>query len=576
MRCGMILKRKNAVLAAAGIVLLATAFALAFNHISASIPSDRVNAASAVSQINVTLGSLKSGANSQYTIQYTTSPTGAMLAEEGQITIQFPEGTSFSSSMPADSITVTTDANISTPTKSLTVQPVITSRTVSLTTPIPIGNNDNIKVVFTLTAGLRNPKVWQSYGSAASNRPLFVTTSADLAAAGPSASYEIVPDLPGTLTLPSATVVAGQTIVITGSNFTPAAAEGGLGPEGVHQITGTGTAIATLAGKKLESTSLAYPVNLDTTGWFSVALRLPDNSTTLTAGTLKLVFTDTAGQTGTISLTIPQWSVSISPGTSNRGTSAVVTGSGFPIGHLVRMTYGGTHFATVEPDTSGKISMTVRVPLDAEIPSTNNVQATVQGLAGFAVTSHDVPDASISISKASGPPGSLVTVTGNNFPRGSVQTLSIGGLSVLPYPAPRTDANGYFVAEILIPGVDEGELNVAASVNDISASAIFAVTSPVPTTQPPPNPITELSVGLEPLTSRENLVRMWHFDPATQRVEPNFGWSLFDPRPIFAPANTVVQLVSDQFYWISVQLNQTVTLNGRERVLFAGWNPITW
>jgi len=218
----------------------------------------------------------------------------------------------------------------------------------------------------------------------------------------------------------------------------------------------------------------------------------------------------------------------------------------------------------------------MRVPADAIIPSTNNVQATVQGLDGFATTSHVVPDASINISMPSGPPGSLVTVTGKNFPRGSVQTLSIGGLSVIPYPAPRSDVNGSFVAEILIPGVNEGELNVAASVNNISAGAIFTVTVRVPGTPLPPNPITELSVGLEPLTSRENLVRMWHFDPATQGVEPNFGWSLFDPRPIFAPANTVVQLVSDQFYWISVQLNQTVTLNGRERVLFAGWNPITW
>ena len=63
-RCGMILKRKNAVLAAAGIVLLATAFALAFNHISSSISSDRVNAASAVSQVTVTLSNLKAKADS--------------------------------------------------------------------------------------------------------------------------------------------------------------------------------------------------------------------------------------------------------------------------------------------------------------------------------------------------------------------------------------------------------------------------------------------------------------------------------------------------------------------------------
>ena len=83
-------------------------------------------------------------------------------------------------------------------------------------------------------------------------------------------------------------------------------------------------------------------------------------------------------------------------------------------------------------------------------------------------------------------------------------------------------------------------------------------------------------MALGPLIGGGNLVRAWHFDPATQNNAPDFGWSLFDPRAVFANANTVRDITAGQFYWISLRDNQTVTLNGTERVLFSGWNPVTW
>ena len=69
---------------------------------------------------------------------------------------------------------------------------------------------------------------------------------------------------------------------------------------------------------------------------------------------------------------------------------------------------------------------------------------------------------------------------------------------------------------------------------------------------------------------------MWHFDLSAQDTPPSFGWALYDSSPIFALANTVTRLTADKFYWMAVNENQTVTLNGKERVLFAGWNPVSW
>ena len=84
------------------------------------------------------------------------------------------------------------------------------------------------------------------------------------------------------------------------------------------------------------------------------------------------------------------------------------------------------------------------------------------------------------------------------------------------------------------------------------------------------------ALALLPLMENDNLVRLWHFDPATQRNAPAYGWSLYDPQATFASANAVERVITGQIYWIRVNRDQTVTLNARERNLFAGWNPLTW
>ena len=73
-----------------------------------------------------------------------------------------------------------------------------------------------------------------------------------------------------------------------------------------------------------------------------------------------------------------------------------------------------------------------------------------------------------------------------------------------------------------------------------------------------------------------NLIRIWNFNPATQTEPPHFGWHMFDPRPAFTVANTINRMVSCQFYWIGVKQTLTVDINGTEKVLYRGWNPITW
>jgi len=97
-----------------------------------------------------------------------------------------------------------------------------------------------------------------------------------------------------------------------------------------------------------------------------------------------------------------------------------------------------------------------------------------------------------------------------------------------------------------------------------------ATPSPVVASQAPADALALL------IANSDNLLRVWHFDPATQNVAPDFGWFLYDPRPVFAAANTVTQIASGKFYWINVRDTQTATLGGKSRSLFGGWNPVTW
>ena len=72
------------------------------------------------------------------------------------------------------------------------------------------------------------------------------------------------------------------------------------------------------------------------------------------------------------------------------------------------------------------------------------------------------------------------------------------------------------------------------------------------------------------LIAGDTLVRVWHFDNETQT------WRFFDPRPAFEFANTLALIVPDRVYLVSVVVDISVTLNGKQRELFAGWNSVHW
>ena len=122
-------------------------------------------------------------------------------------------------------------------------------------------------------------------------------------------------------------------------------------------------------------------------------------------------------------------------------------------------------------------------------------------------------------------------------------TATVGGV-----PAPEGTIVTAWIDGVRVPGA---EAAVEARATAVSAAAIHPV-----------------GKALEPLGA--SLVRVWKFDPAIQE------WTFYDPRPAFADFNSLKQVAAGEFYWVVLSSTQTATLNGQQRSLFAGWNPLTW
>ena len=371
------------------------------------------------------------------------------------------------------------------------------------------------------------------------------------------------------------------TIAIIGSGFTSTTTAGGAGPSGVHQITGSGVSFISIAGILLGSPHVTYPIDLDTSGTLATTAVIPVTNASLSAGSITVFVTDDKSVSASTTFTIPQRTFTLDPATSRRGSTVTATGAGFPSSNpgftgtfSVKIDYAGTQVVDVVPDSAGEFEIAFTVPLDAVIPSTNTVTATVVQKPASSTATHSVPTASISVAPTEGPPGSSVTVTATNFDAfAPVSSITLGNVQVLPSPGPNTDADGAFSGDIQVPGLPTGNQLIVAKVRGITAGATFKITAslipatPTPTPTPTPGLVVEPTTGLAPLLNADNLVRVWSFNNSTK------AWTFFDPRPA---ANTIIGMTAAEVYWINVFSDQTVTLNSQQRVLTAGWNLLSW
>jgi len=410
---------------------------------------------------------------------------------------------------------------------------------------------------------------------------VFVLVAAFLIATGGAvhSAPHLAPNLAAAVAVSPAVAVPNQQIFLSGSGFTPATVAGGNGPAGVHQITGLGSSGIIVSGSLLTAPHVNYPVDLDSNGNWGVSVVVPVNEHTLSGGFQQIKIIDDNGVEAIGSYTLPTRTFSLNPSTSPRNSVLTVIGTGFPASNglgtgetPILIEYAGNAIGHFSADANGNLSAIVTVPVNAAIPSTNVVKATISGSGQTNSVTHGIPGAMITLSPDSGPAGSVAAISGTGFPGFvPVSAINADGVSVMPLPGPNTNSLGEFSSTIIIPDFPVGSRAILTTAGGVSVVSSFKVTDASAmsfTTALTTNP--GVSIALEDVTNGDNLLRVWSFNNATKE------WFFFDPRPAFTTANTLTEMVSDQPYWIIVVGNQTAILNGKPRSLYAGWNLVPW
>jgi hypothetical protein len=389
-----------------------------------------------------------------------------------------------------------------------------------------------------------------------------------------------------TLILTPSTVVANQTLNIVGNDFT----EGGGVTINETAVTGTCTVLSsmTIQGVAIARSKINdnLVISVAAGGNWSTSVLIPVSVTTTTPGTYDLKVTDCKGREGVGAMTIPPRVVSMNPKEGQVGTDVIISGTGFPskndrsgsVSTTVSIKYdagsaGGVTTISVQPDASGNITGTLRVPTNANIPSSNNVttefdtEAPISKVINTQV--HEVPRASLTITPATGKPGTKVTAAVKGAKAFSTISSALIGasLDVRPAPTPFTDAIGNVSFDFIVPQMEVGVQNLEVKIGNTTASAAFTVeglTTPPPPGGGPPIPVGEALVT--PLAT--DFVRAFNFNNQTK------VWTFFDPRPEFTPINTLKEVAAGQVIWVNVANDKTITFCGRSTAFFKGWNQV--
>ena len=390
------------------------------------------------------------------------------------------------------------------------------------------------------------------------------------------------------------TVVPNQSISVTGRGFHDGAMINGDDDDSVVSLDGAD--MKSRDGAASDKVNDGDEVDVDNGGNWSTSIVIPVTGTSITPGPHELKVIDTGGREGVVVVNIAERTLTLEPTASRVGTRVTVSGTGFPARNsaggsegvqVVQIEYNenGTFrtVSSVTPDSSGSFTTTFQVPLNAGIPSTNSVRATFKytGTGDIrTLTTHNVPEGGIELSATEAMPGDTITVTGQGFKAfRSVNMIEIGNIETTPSPKPSTDSTGKFTAEFLVPGLDLGIKNVTVEIGDTTASASLTIVA-AGTTPPMMTPEAEAAapeVAFAAVIAEDNLIAVYHFDPATQNEAPNYGYTVYDARPLFMSGNNLDSIEPGEFYTVQVSEDQMgVTLGSQTVDLYAPFTPIRW
>ena len=393
-------------------------------------------------------------------------------------------------------------------------------------------------------------------------------------------SYRVTMTITGAqLSVTPSTVVPNQSVTITGHGFTgnsrlgksaAKAGEAGLA-SGETTLSGIHIGGTQIDWEKIDDNDL---IEVDSGGNWVATVVIPVKSPATIPGVYELKAFDSDGRPGVTQITVKSRTVEFEPMESRVGTTVTVSGSGWvasnsaagaesaniSVDYYLPGEEDSDASARANPDSDGNFTATIRVPLNASIPSTNRVEVQYEDEEDRFVTetaAHRVPGAAITLTPSSGPGGTLATLTGEGFKAFTTMTLlEVGGTQVQPRPAgPSVSRDGVLQdVQVLVPGLDAGTHTVKVVVGDATVSAPFTITADdaAPTTGAGDVPVADALQALidNMVNGTPNLVDAYLFDGDAQR------YLSFVSDPALASLNDLVMVKSGDVLWIRVQESQ--------------------
>ena len=343
----------------------------------------------------------------------------------------------------------------------------------------------------------------------------------------------------------------------------------------------------------LEAAGATEGILLTSGGTFTITVRVHDpvgstpklSTSLLNEATHELKVIDTNGAEGVLEITIAERSLQVTPTSARPREVVTIIGRNFiadnadGLSTTVPIEYecgSSSRTVTADPDVSGNFRESLRIPSGCSIPSTNTLTARIAAggtLTGVVETvTHEIPEGLITITPGRGASGTLVTITGEGFRTfETVERVEFSGLSTLSGSTVNTDKNGDFeIQGLLVPGLDPGihavKVEVSTGTNRTTSSTSFEVleTGLIGA----PTPIADV------YAMSESLLRIFRFDNNTKT------WKFNDPREEFADANTLDELVSGGVYWLLIDQDVELDVDGVLLNLTCTgddcWNLVAW
>jgi hypothetical protein len=290
----------------------------------------------------------------------------------------------------------------------------------------------------------------------------------------------------------------GTLVTVTGSNFVP------------------NYVIAFKFDSSVLSTSPST-VTSSGTGSFSCTFAVPNS----VVGSHTVYASDTVSNAASATFTVAASSISLSPSSGAIGVTVTVSGSNFLSTSPLTVTYDGVTVDTSTSTGSGALPSGVTFIVPASAFGGHVVMVT-DGYGNYATATFTMNVASISLSPATGPVGTSVTVSGQGFAASSAITATFGGSAVTLSGVTSTGSSGSFSgATFTVPSSSAGSKSVV--ITDASShfgSATFTITTPSISLNPANGDVGTV-VTVTGSNFIANSIIIIKFDSSTQSTTPS-------------------------------------------------------